>query len=105
MLDYIINNVGPNPGHINTIGDVLGIAINVAMGVGFSVSVIFVAMAGLRYLSSGSNPDNLDRAKRALTWAIVAMVLSLGAVAVKIIIVNGLMGASSPELTDPIPNF
>lgn len=103
MFNYVPTNNIPDPGHINTVGDVLGIVLNVMMGVGVSISIIFIGIAGIRFVTSGGNPDNMEQAKKALTYSVVAMVLSVGAIAIKYIFLNSILGVDDPNLIDPAP--
>ncbi len=74
------------------------------MGVGISVSVIYIGLAGIRYMTSQGDPKATQQAKQALTYSIVAMVLSIGALAVKAIIL-GIAGVVDPDLTGGTPTF
>jgi hypothetical protein len=95
----------PDRTELDSIGAILGIAVNVAMGVGVSVSVVFLGLAGLRFISAGGDPKAVDQAKKALTYAVVALVLSVGALAFKTILVGGILGVTESDLTDPVPDF
>jgi len=103
MFKYVVNKNAPDLPAYRNIGDFLGVGLNVLMGVGLSLSVIFIGISGIRYLSSGGNPDNVDQAKRALTYSIVALVLSVGAVAIKYIIINSILGVTHVDLIDATP--
>lgn len=104
MFNYVVKNNIPDPGY-ESVSDFLSVGLNLLMGVGVSLSVIFIGLAGLRYLSSGSNPDNVDQAKRALTYSIVALVLSIGAVAIKYILLNSILGVTHDDLVNATPGF
>jgi len=104
MFNYVVTNNVPDPGY-NSVGEFLGVGLNVLMGVGVSLSVIFIGLAGLRYLSSGSNPDNVDQAKSALTYSIVALLISIGAVAAKYILINNILGVDQVDLVNATPGF
>lgn len=49
--------------------------LNTLVGLGALIAVIMVIVAGFRYLTSAGNPEEIDRAKRALTGAIVGVIL------------------------------
>ena len=104
MFNYVVKNGVPDPGY-NSVGEFLGVGLNVLMGVGVSLSVIFIGLAGLRYLSSGGNPDSVDQAKKALTYSIVALVISVGAVAIKYILINSILGVTHEDLVNATPVF
>lgn len=104
MFNFVPTDNVPDP-PFNEVGEVLGFGINILMGVGVSLSVIFIGIAGIHFLTAGSNPDNMDKAKKALTYSIVALVLSVAAVAIKYIFVNEILGVTAPGLSDSTPNF
>lgn len=107
MFNYVPDDssIIPNLGHIQSVSDFLGIAINTLIGVGISMSVVFIGLAGVRYITSGGNPDDLDRAKKALTYSVVALVITVGSIAIKVIFVDSILGVTDPNLTNPTPNF
>ncbi len=98
-MDYLGNvlDVAPNVSRIDSVGSFFGIAINVAMGVGISIAVIFMILAGIRFITSQGDPKAMEQAKQALTYAVVALVLSMGALALRVIIYN-ILGADSDIL-------
>ncbi|MBD3365839.1 hypothetical protein GF360_00680 [candidate division WWE3 bacterium] len=105
MFEYVVSGNGiPDPGY-NSVGEFFGVAINLFMGVGISLSIIFIGLAGIRFVTAGGNPDNMERARHSLTYAIVALVLSVGAIALKYIIVNSILGVSGGDLEGAVPTF
>ncbi len=82
----------------NTFGNFLGALVNLAMGIGISLSVIFIGLAGIRFIMSNGDPKAVDQARHALVYAILGLVLSIAAVAVRTILLSTLTGASSPVL-------
>jgi hypothetical protein len=94
----------PNVTRITTIGDLFGIILNVAIGAGVSISVIYIGLAGVRFIMSSGDPKSADQAKHALTYAIVALLLTIGAVLVKFIILNNILGVTG-ELENTTTSF
>ena len=84
--------LAPDVLRIKSAGDFFGIAINVAMGTGIVVSVVFIVLAGIRFSTSHGNPKAVDQARKALTYAIIALALTLGSVAFKYIVLNSILG-------------
>ena len=105
MYDYVVNNssIVPPLSHIDSIGDVLGMVVNILIGVGVSLSLVFIGLAGIRYIMAGGNPDNMEQAQKSLTYSIFALVLTVGAIAVKYIFFSSILGINDPNLTDPVP--
>jgi riboflavin transporter FmnP len=107
MFTYLQNVVqlGPDSGlGYNSIGNIAGILLNVAVGIGISLAVIFLAFAGIQYMSSGGDPKATDIARNSIKNAVIALVLSLGALTVKAIVLN-LFGAQGVDLTNAVPTF
>ena len=50
------------------------------------VVVIFIILAGFKYVTAQGNPSAIQEATRALTYAIIGGVLIIGAVAISYII-------------------
>lgn len=100
-------NVAPDVSRIQSehgVGQLFGIALNVAVGVGVSVSVIYIILAGIRFMMSQGDPKATEQAKQALTYSIYAFILSTAVFAVKALIFN-ILGVTSPDLTGGTPTF
>lgn len=84
--------------YINTMTrkGVLNMGVNVIMGVAMTVSFIGLILSGIKYMSSRSgDPRQLESARKALTFSIVGIILSVGAFAILNIILNAVGGSSS----------
>jgi hypothetical protein len=86
----------------NKLADVLGFAMNVVFYVGISLTVIFLIIGGIRYITSGGDKTGVEGARGAITNAIIGFVIVIGAFAIKIIIKN-VLGATGDIRT--LPNF
>ena len=53
-----------------------------------AISVIFIIIAGIQYITSGGNPDKAKRAKDTILYAIIGLVVALSAT----VIVNFVIG-------------
>lgn len=65
---------GPCPGGLNEIEGVFSSLISVIVGLGFIIMLVFIVMAGFKYLTSGGEPKALQAAHHALVWAILGIV-------------------------------
>jgi len=59
-----------------SVDNVPAIAINAMLGIAGSLSVIFVIVGALQYVTSAGDPARLSSAKRTITYAIVGVVIS-----------------------------
>lgn len=69
-----IAKFGPCPPGLNEIENVFSSLISVIVGLGFIVMLVFIVMAGFKYLTSGGEPKALQAAHHALVWAILGVV-------------------------------
>jgi hypothetical protein len=89
---------------IDSISDVLGIAINVLMGVGYALGFVGLAYAFILFITSRGDPKATTKAYNTLKWSVVALLIAFGALAAKAIIL-GLSGVTDPNLVNELPTF
>jgi len=105
-LDDVLQ-IAPDVPRVQTnqgVGHLFGIVLNVLVGVGVSISVIYIGLAGIRFMTSQGDPKATAQARQALTYSIVALVLSVGALAIKTIILD-IAGVTDPNLIGGTPTF
>jgi hypothetical protein len=106
LLDKI-EGASPTSGRFNNIADFFAIIFNVMFGIGLSLSVIGIILAGIKYLTARSDIKATAEAKSALTYSIMALILVLGAFTIYTIIVNllnadgGTQYVDTPSTTTP----
>ncbi len=64
--------------------------INFTLFLGGGLAVIFIIVGALRYIGSGGNQTNLQKAKATLTYAILGLIVSISALAIVNFIINNL---------------
>ena len=77
-----------------TLGDVFGVAMNVIMGVAVSLSVIFLGLGGIKYITAKGDAKAAEEARSWLTNAVIGLVVALGALAVRQIAL-GILGTTA----------
>jgi hypothetical protein len=85
-----------------TLAAVFGLVINVVIGVGIALTVIFLVLGGIKYVTSQGDPKAADAARQALTNAIIGFVVVLGAITIRWIVGN-LLGADTDGLQNVSP--
>lgn len=100
LLQNVINGSGlPNVDNTpSTIEQFVVVGVNVMLGVGFSISIITAAYSAVLFVTSGGDPDRVKTAYRAAMWSIIALGVTIAAVAFKNIVFN-LIGAN-PDLAE-----
>lgn len=57
-------------------------AAQILMGFVAALSVIFIIVGGIQYITSGGNPSGQETAKKTITYAIGGLVLALSTTAI-----------------------
>ena len=90
--------------HIQSIGDVLGIIINVLMGSGFAISLACIGYSAIQYALSAGDPKAAQTAWHSFIWGVIAAAVSLGALVIKLAIARTI-GVTSTDITNELPSF
>ena len=77
-----------NPIRVNSIQELLVILLNLVIVIATPIVVLFIILAGFKYVTARGNPGQIQEATQALTYAIIGGVLIIGAVAIAEIIKN-----------------
>ncbi|MFA6981458.1 MAG: hypothetical protein WC243_00295 [Patescibacteria group bacterium] len=88
----------------SSMDDIYQIVLNVMFFVGLAVTLIGVIYAGIQFITSKGDPKATDKAKSALTYSVLGIVLAIGALSVKMLVLN-LLGVDDPELVGPLPGI
>lgn len=89
-------------GRFDSVADAIGVALNVVFYVGISVTVIFLIMGGIRYITSGGSKEGAEAARGMITNAIIGFIVVLGAFAIRLIVGN-ILGPDVPN--NFVPDF
>lgn len=49
--------------------------INILAGAASTITLIFIVLGGIQYISSAGNQDTQQKAKNTLTWAVIGFIL------------------------------
>lgn len=88
----------------NQVSDFLGVSLNILLGVGLAISTIAIIMSGIKFVTAKGDPKAKASAQQALTFAVVAFVLTIGAFTIKTIVFN-VIGGNYGDLWNATPNF
>ena len=107
IIENIANRVNPSQDYVwerfGSIGKISIIVINSIIGIGFAISIIATAFSAIKYILATDNPDNAKAAWRTFLYGIIGAAISLGAFALKNIVV-GAFGVTDPNIVD-VPSF
>jgi len=79
---YTLNN----PIKVDSIQELLGIILRLAIIIATPIVVLFIILAGFKYVTARGNASQVEEATKALTYAVIGGVLIIGAVAISKII-------------------
>lgn len=71
---------------VSSVNDLLVAILNVLIIIATPIIVIFIILAGFKYVTAQGNPAKIEEAHKALTYAIIGGVLIIGAVAISAIV-------------------
>lgn len=77
-----------NPLRVNSIEELLVAILNIFMVLMIPIIVLFIILAGFKYVTAQGNPGQIEEATATFTYAIIGGVLILAAVAIAEIIRN-----------------
>lgn len=77
-----------NPLAFDSLQDFIVAILNIIIIIATPIVVIFIILAGFKYVTARGNASKVEEATRALTYAIIGGVLIIGAVAIAEIIKN-----------------
>lgn len=86
----------PLTGRFDNLGSIFIAIVNVVFYVGIAMTVIFLIIGGIRYITSGGSKEGAEAARGMITNAIIGFIVVLGAFAIKSILLN-LLGAEIAE--------
>ena len=84
-----------NGSGINSLGNLFGLAINIVMGVGVALTVIFLILGGIKYVTSQGDKTQTQTARESLTNAVIGFIVVIGAFVIRTIVLGLLSGNTS----------
>ena len=96
----------PLGNRFQTLADVFGLVINLVIGVGVSLTVVFLVIGGIRYITAQGDVKAAESARASLTNAVIGFVIVLAAITIKFI-VGGILntGAGSTNVQEVTPGL
>jgi hypothetical protein len=83
-----------NPLGFDTLEEFIVAILGVIVTIATPIVVVFIVLAGFNFVKAQGNPAEIEKAKKALTYAIIGGILILGAKAISMIIADLVIGFS-----------
>ena len=89
---------------IQNLADVFRLGINVVLGIGVALTVIFLILGGIQYITARGDQKAAQEARTSLTNAVIGFIVVIGAFTIRTILIN-LLGAEGSVVEEPVPEF
>lgn len=93
---------GPLASSSVTLAKVFGLIMNVVLGVGIALTVIYLILGGIKYITSQGDQKNTQTAREWLTNAVIGFIIVLAAFAIRALTTR-LLGGNITGLEDVTP--
>ncbi|KKU31187.1 MAG: hypothetical protein UX44_C0007G0011 [candidate division WWE3 bacterium GW2011_GWA1_46_21] len=96
---YAVSNTVTDPlgGQYQSLSAVFGVIINIALGVGVALTIVFLILGGIQYVMSKGDQKAAQQARDWLTNAVIGFIVVLGALTIRVI-VEKLLGADTGSI-------
>lgn len=82
----------------NDLSDVFGFLVNVVLGVGIAVTIIFLIIGGIQYITARGDQKAAAAARQSLTNAVIGFIVVIGAFTIRVILLNVIGGVNESNL-------
>jgi len=87
------NGVEPLDGY-GDVGSFYGSIVNIVFFLGVSLALIFIIVCGIKYMTSGGNPQELETAKSCIKGSVIGIVLVVGFRVILTLVIRAITGGS-----------
>ncbi len=70
------------------LGDVFGFLVNVVLGVGIAVTIIFLILGGIQYITARGDQKAAGAARESLTNAVIGFIVVIGAFTIRTVLLS-----------------
>ncbi len=92
----------PLGNRFGSLANIFGWIMNLVFWVGIALTVIFLIVGGIRYITSGGSKEGTEAARNMITNAVIGFIVVIGAFAIRVIM-GRLLGPNVP--TNVVPPF
>ncbi|MFA5881047.1 MAG: hypothetical protein WC834_02535 [Eubacteriales bacterium] len=82
----------------NDLADVFGFLVNVVLGVGIAITIVFLILGGIQYITAKGDQKAAGAAREALTNAVIGFIVVIGAFTIRLILINVIGGTKESNL-------
>ena len=105
VLAQVSSDVTNPISNITTFAQAFGVIMNIVLGIGISLTVIYLIFGGIQYIMSRGDQKATKEARASLTNAVIGFIVVVGAFTIKTIL-GSAIGAEDPSAVSTItPDF
>lgn len=86
------------------LADVFGFLVNVVLGVGIAVTIIFLILGGIQYITARGDQKAAGAARESLTNAVIGFIVVIGAFTIRTIL-NNVIGPTGNQTITNIVSY
>lgn len=83
----------PLGGKWTKLGQILDTLLSLVFYIGIALTIIFLIIGGIRYITSGGSKEGAEAARSMVTNAVIGFIVVIGAFAIRAVVTNLLGGA------------
>ncbi len=84
----------PLNGRFVSLAEIFGVLINVVLGVGIALTIIYLILGGIKYIMSQGDQKATQTAREWLTNAVIGFIVVVGAFVIRTVVSNVLGSAN-----------
>ncbi|MFA6981457.1 MAG: hypothetical protein WC243_00290 [Patescibacteria group bacterium] len=88
------NITGPNIPALTTLEGIFGLITNIVLWIGVALTVIFLIVGGIQYITSRGDQKAAETARKSLTNAVIGFIIVIGAFSIRALVLNLIGGGN-----------
>ena len=88
---------------ITSLDGLFGLIINIVLGVGIALTIVFLILGGIQYITSRGDKTATETARNSITNAVIGFIIVIGAFAIKAVVEN-IFGSGPNSVTGVTPS-
>lgn len=106
VLAQAVSKTVENPlkgAELTSFAKIFGLAMNIVLGIGISLTVIYLIFGGIQYIMSRGDQKATQEARNSLTNAVIGFIVVIGAFTIKTVLSNAI--GATDVVSQVVPTF
>lgn len=101
----VVNPLAQTLGTTVTIANVFSLVTNILIGIGVALTVIFLVLGGIQYITSRGDTKAAETARASLTNAVIGFIIVVAAITIRYAISNVIFGGDGTAGLENVTPF